>query len=88
MSNTSQQIATPPIRMELYTTFHDFDEWVNKASSRTGGLRKRYVTLWLDKDGYAMMQGEDFHASRDAHRFPVSVYIVTRSIDAKTEDNG
>lgn len=64
--------------------FHSFQTWVNKGASWLGGRTKtRHDTiLCLDKNGNVCKIGEDFMAARDNDLFPVTAYLLTRTIDA------
>ncbi len=67
---------------ETLFVFNSFEHWVNKASSRLGGVKKSgQVLLCLDKDGYTCNIGADFMESRDSDRFPVTAYVLTRSVN-------
>lgn len=67
------------LEAEHITTFHTFDEWVNKASSRIGGFRKEQIIVCFDVNGNALTIGEDFMIARDKKLFPVKAYRLVRT---------
>jgi len=66
---------------EKICVFNTFDEWVDKASSRLSGLGKRVPWVCLDRQGFVCHIGEDFMMARDKGRFPVTAYVLTRSVE-------
>ena len=62
--------------------FVSFSQWVNKASSRLGGIRGEEL-ICLDANGMACVIGEDFMAARDNNTFPVRCYKLTRAKEYK-----
>jgi len=68
---------------EEVTTFHDFQEWVNKATSRIGGFRKEQKIICVDIKGNTLTIGEDFMYARDNNLFPVKAYRLVRTIENK-----
>lgn len=72
------------INAERITEFRTFDEWVNKASSRLGHLSDRHhVLICLDKEGNACHIGADFMKARDNNLFPVTAFLIQRSVNSK-----
>lgn len=67
------------LEAEHITTFHTFDEWVNKASSRIGGFRKEQKIICFDVNGNTLTIGEDFMIARDKKSFPVKAYRLVRT---------
>lgn len=67
------------LEAEHITTFHTFDEWVNKASSRIGGFRKEQEIICFDVNGNTLTIGEDFMVARDKKLFPVKAYRLVRT---------
>ena len=75
---------TITINAILICEFHSFEHWVNKATSKIGGIREnKEVLICVDKLGNACHIGEDFMAARDHDRFPVKAYIIPRSSKVK-----
>lgn len=76
-----EEIVIAGCKAEIIVVFDTFNQWVNKAGSRLGGFNKfRDVIVCLDKDGYCCHIGEDFMTARDNDRFPVTAYLLTRSV--------
>lgn len=71
------------LEAEEITTFHTFQEWVNKASSRIGGFRKEQKIICFDVNGNTLTIGEDFMYARDNNLFPVKAYRLIRTSEAK-----
>lgn len=65
------------------TTFSNFQEWVNKATSRLCGFRREQIVICLDKLGNVCTIGEDFIYARDNNLFPIKVYRLIRTSEAK-----
>lgn len=74
---------TIKIIAEEVTTFLDFQEWVNKATSRIGGFRKEQKIICVDIKGNTLTIGEDFMYARDNNLFPVKAYRLVRTIENK-----
>ena len=85
MKGTSLEEVIEKITLEAeeITTFHTFQEWVNKASSRIGGFRREQRIICFDVNGNALTIGEDFMYARDNNLFPVKAYRLVRTSEAK-----
>jgi len=67
------------LEAEEITTFHTFQEWVNKASSRIGGFARNQTIVCIDVNGNTLTIGEDFMLARDNNLFPVKAYRLVRT---------
>jgi hypothetical protein len=67
------------LEAEHITTFHSFDEWVNKASSRIGGFSREQKIICIDINGNTLTNGGDFMLARDNNLFPVKAYRLVRT---------
>lgn len=72
---------TISVPAEYLTTFTNFQQWVNKATTRIGGYGNMEQLLCLDKNGNVCHIGQDFMAARDADLFPVKAYRLIRTIE-------
>jgi hypothetical protein len=66
------------IKAEYLTTFHTFEDWVNKAQSRIGGFGAQQQIVCIDEEGNYCHQGEDMMMARDKGWFPVKAYRLIR----------
>jgi len=64
---------TIKIIAEEVTTFLDFQEWVNKATSRIGGFRKEQKIICVDIKGNTLTIGEDFMYLGVGNPYPFKV---------------
>lgn len=71
------------INTEPITTFHTFQEWVNKASSRLSGFNKQERIICVDKNGDCLTIGMDFMAADEHKLFPVTAHRLIRTSDPK-----
>ena len=68
-------------------TFTDFEKWVDWAGKAIAGVAKANgtVLVCIDSGGYLCHIGEDFMEARDNNRFPVTAFLLTRSVKIKGE---
>lgn len=71
------------VNTELITTFHSFQEWVNKASSRLSGFGKEQRIVCIDKNGDCLTIGKDFMFADEKNLFPVNAYRLVRTSENK-----
>jgi hypothetical protein len=70
------------INAEEIAKFQTFSQWVNKASLWLGHSKRTHVLICLDKAGNICQIGEDFMAARDFDLFPVTAYLIEKTISA------
>lgn len=85
MKGTSLEEVIEKITLEAeeITTFHTFQQWVDKASSRIGGFSREQRIICIDKEGNTLTIGADFMYARDNNLFPVKAYRLVRTSEAK-----
>lgn len=66
------------IKVEHITTFDNFVQWVNKASSRIGGFKRDEQIICIDKNGNSCTCGKDFQYADEHNYFPIKAYRLIR----------
>ena len=79
------------IEAEEVFQFSTFSQWVNNATYKFKALGKHHATVCIDAGGNVCHIGEDFQLAKTKGLFPVKVYSLQRTKDAKiktTNNNG
>jgi len=67
------------VKAEHIATFSNFQDWVNKASSKTGDYRRDQKIICIDINGNTLNIGEDFMKADEKELFPVKAYRLIRT---------